>query len=156
MHGLFVLFQEGDTFIVLDQPRFAKEVLPLFFKHSNMASFVRQLNMCKWRLILFLAIALSGVEPRGSPLFVWNPSRILQENLLGVYGFTSIWMSVLHYEFKNKNQFGFLQQELLGEYTLYYWITLELRSILKGGEVILIRTNCNSHSSFLVCWKINI
>uniref|UniRef100_M3ZUS6 Heat shock transcription factor 4 n=1 Tax=Xiphophorus maculatus TaxID=8083 RepID=M3ZUS6_XIPMA len=35
----------GTSFHVFDQGRFAKEVLPKYFKHNNMASFVRQLNM---------------------------------------------------------------------------------------------------------------
>ncbi|TRY91279.1 hypothetical protein DNTS_035675 [Danionella cerebrum] len=35
----------GSSFHVFDQGRFSKEVLPKFFKHNNMASFVRQLNM---------------------------------------------------------------------------------------------------------------
>lgn len=35
----------GNSFQVISQDEFSKEVLPLFFKHSNFASFVRQLNM---------------------------------------------------------------------------------------------------------------
>ncbi|ESO12067.1 hypothetical protein HELRODRAFT_62329 [Helobdella robusta] len=37
----------GKSFHVSDQTRFAKEILPLYFKHNNIASFIRQLNMCK-------------------------------------------------------------------------------------------------------------
>ncbi|KAL2094765.1 hypothetical protein ACEWY4_009484 [Coilia grayii] len=36
---------DGCSFLVLDELRFSKEVLPLYFKHSNMTSFIRQLNM---------------------------------------------------------------------------------------------------------------
>ena len=39
--------QNGKTFIVHDYSQFSKEILPLYFKHSNFASFVRQLNLCK-------------------------------------------------------------------------------------------------------------
>lgn len=35
----------GLSFIIQNQSRFSKEVLPMYFKHSNMASFIRQLNM---------------------------------------------------------------------------------------------------------------
>lgn len=33
------------SFTIRDQARFARELLPLYYKHNNMASFVRQLNM---------------------------------------------------------------------------------------------------------------
>ncbi|XP_074646378.1 heat shock factor protein-like [Tubulanus polymorphus] len=42
----------GKTFHVLDQARFAKEILPLYFKHSNIASFIRQLNMYGFRKVM--------------------------------------------------------------------------------------------------------
>lgn len=44
----FLFFQNGQSFLVLDEQRFAKEILPKYFKHNNMASFVRQLNMCEY------------------------------------------------------------------------------------------------------------
>ena len=36
---------EGNSFIIRNQTEFAKTLLPYYYKHSNMASFVRQLNM---------------------------------------------------------------------------------------------------------------
>lgn len=35
----------GKTFVIKNQADFAKELLPLYYKHNNMASFIRQLNM---------------------------------------------------------------------------------------------------------------
>uniref|UniRef100_A0A8C6U653 Heat shock transcription factor 1 n=1 Tax=Neogobius melanostomus TaxID=47308 RepID=A0A8C6U653_9GOBI len=44
----------GTSFHVFDQGRFSKEVLPKFFKHNNMASFIRQLNMYGFRKVVHL------------------------------------------------------------------------------------------------------
>ncbi|XP_075559832.1 heat shock factor protein 1-like isoform X3 [Dermacentor variabilis] len=41
----------GQSFIIHNQIQFAKELLPLYFKHSNMASFIRQLNMYGFRKV---------------------------------------------------------------------------------------------------------
>ncbi|XP_035210225.1 heat shock factor protein-like isoform X2 [Stegodyphus dumicola] len=40
------------SFIIRDQARFAKELLPQYFKHNNMASFIRQLNMYGFRKVM--------------------------------------------------------------------------------------------------------
>jgi len=37
--------EEGNSFCIKNQPEFARSLLPYYYKHSNMASFVRQLNM---------------------------------------------------------------------------------------------------------------
>lgn len=42
------IIQDGKSFIIQNQAQFAREILPLNYKHNNMASFIRQLNMCKF------------------------------------------------------------------------------------------------------------
>ncbi|EDW91689.1 heat shock factor protein isoform X3 [Drosophila yakuba] len=37
--------KDGQSFVIQNQAQFAKELLPLNYKHNNMASFIRQLNM---------------------------------------------------------------------------------------------------------------
>lgn len=43
--GLIRWSEKGDSFVVIDEDEFARTLIPELFKHSNYASFVRQLNM---------------------------------------------------------------------------------------------------------------
>lgn len=47
-----VAFQDGRSFIIQNQAQFARDLLPLNYKHNNMASFIRQLNMCEYFVYL--------------------------------------------------------------------------------------------------------
>uniref|UniRef100_H0VHT5 Heat shock transcription factor 4 n=1 Tax=Cavia porcellus TaxID=10141 RepID=H0VHT5_CAVPO len=72
----------GTSFLVSDQSRFAKEVLPQYFKHSNMASFVRQLNMYGFRKVV--SIEQGGLlRPERDHVEFQHPSFVRgQEQLL--------------------------------------------------------------------------
>ncbi|XP_051527616.1 heat shock factor protein 1-like isoform X2 [Myxocyprinus asiaticus] len=74
--------QNGNSFHVFDHGRFSKEVLPKYFKHNNMASFVRQLNMYGFRKVVH--IEQGGlVKPEKDDTEFQHPYFIRgQENLL--------------------------------------------------------------------------
>ena len=44
--------QNGTSFVVTNQDKFSKEVLPKYFKHNNFTSFIRQLNMYGFHKLL--------------------------------------------------------------------------------------------------------
>ncbi|XP_067840754.1 heat shock factor protein 2 isoform X1 [Heptranchias perlo] len=64
--------ENGHGFLVLDEQRFAKEILPKYFKHNNMASFVRQLNMYGFRKVLNVDAGIVKQE-RDGPVEFQHP-----------------------------------------------------------------------------------
>uniref|UniRef100_A0A8C4R9P3 Heat shock transcription factor 4 n=1 Tax=Eptatretus burgeri TaxID=7764 RepID=A0A8C4R9P3_EPTBU len=68
----------GQSFLVYDEHRFAKEILPKYFKHSKMNSFVRQLNMygfCKVDAIR----DKKDISEFEHPCFVRGSSKLLKK-----------------------------------------------------------------------------
>ncbi|CAI9581871.1 unnamed protein product [Staurois parvus] len=53
---------DGQNFCILDDQRFSKEILPKYFKHNNLSSFIRQLNMYGFRKVLSLESGLMRSE----------------------------------------------------------------------------------------------
>ncbi|XP_058468990.1 heat shock factor protein 2 isoform X1 [Solea solea] len=74
--------QEGNSFLVLDEQRFAKEILPKFFKHNNMASFIRQLNMYGFRKVMHIDTGIVKQERDGPVEFQHPYFKHGQDNLL--------------------------------------------------------------------------
>ncbi|CAH2251844.1 heat shock factor 2 isoform X1 [Pelobates cultripes] len=75
--------QNGQSFLVLDEQRFAKEILPKYFKHNNMASFVRQLNMYGFRKVVHADSGIVKQERDGPvefqhPFFVQGQDELLE------------------------------------------------------------------------------
>ncbi|NWI87317.1 HSF3 protein, partial [Pitta sordida] len=52
----------GENFCILDEQRFAKELLPKYFKHNNISSFIRQLNMYGFRKVIALENGIITAE----------------------------------------------------------------------------------------------
>ncbi|XP_054474657.1 heat shock factor protein 2 [Anoplopoma fimbria] len=74
--------QEGNSFLVLDEQHFAKEILPKFFKHNNMASFIRQLNMYGFRKVMHIDTGVVKQERDGPVEFQHPYFKHGQDNLL--------------------------------------------------------------------------
>ncbi|KAK5853435.1 hypothetical protein PBY51_007218 [Eleginops maclovinus] len=74
--------QEGNSFLVLDEQHFAKEILPKFFKHNNMASFIRQLNMYGFRKVMHIDTGIVKQERDGPVEFQHPHFKHGQDSLL--------------------------------------------------------------------------
>lgn len=68
--------------MVLDEQRFAKEILPKFFKHNNMASFIRQLNMYGFRKVMHIDTGIVKQEKDGPVEFQHPYFKHGQDDLL--------------------------------------------------------------------------
>ncbi|XP_054553766.1 heat shock factor protein 2 isoform X6 [Talpa occidentalis] len=77
-----LLQQNGQSFLVLDEQRFAKEILPKYFKHNNMASFVRQLNMYGFRKVVHIDSGIVKQERDGPVEFQHPYFKQGQDDLL--------------------------------------------------------------------------
>ena len=64
---------EGSSFLIKNQSQFSSSLLPFYYKHSNMASFIRQLNMYDFHKVM-------NVDAGG--LKVCNNSIISPNNIL--------------------------------------------------------------------------
>lgn len=65
--------ENGQSFIIIDPPRFSQE-LSKYFKHNNLSSFIRQLNMYGFRKVA--TIENSGLHPGTDDLHFYHPDFI--------------------------------------------------------------------------------
>ncbi|XP_016338507.1 heat shock factor protein isoform X2 [Sinocyclocheilus anshuiensis] len=77
--------QDGCSFLVQDEQRYSKEVLPLYFKHSNMTSFVRQLNMYGFHKVVHMDAGLPKADSQVNCVeFQHENFQRAQPHLLGL------------------------------------------------------------------------
>uniref|UniRef100_A0A3P8SP28 Heat shock transcription factor 2 n=1 Tax=Amphiprion percula TaxID=161767 RepID=A0A3P8SP28_AMPPE len=82
-HQRVHLLEPGrNQLLVLDEQRFAKEILPKFFKHNNMASFIRQLNMYGFRKVMHIDTGIVKQERDGPVEFQHPYFKHGQDDLL--------------------------------------------------------------------------
>uniref|UniRef100_A0A8C6ZYW6 Heat shock factor protein 3 n=1 Tax=Nothoprocta perdicaria TaxID=30464 RepID=A0A8C6ZYW6_NOTPE len=75
--------RNGENFCILDEQRFAKELLPKYFKHNNISSFIRQLNMYGFRKVIALENGMITVEKNSviefqHPFFKQGKAHLLE------------------------------------------------------------------------------
>eukprot|EP00092_Neocalanus_flemingeri_P022341 GFUD01024230.1.p1 GENE.GFUD01024230.1~~GFUD01024230.1.p1 ORF type:complete len:448 (+),score=132.43 GFUD01024230.1:47-1345(+) len=74
---------EGNSFCIKNQAEFARSLLPYYYKHSNMASFVRQLNMYDFHKVMNVdAGGLKGERDEiefAHPHFVRHKEHLLEQ-----------------------------------------------------------------------------
>ncbi|XP_043830453.1 heat shock factor protein 3-like isoform X1 [Dromiciops gliroides] len=58
--------RNGQSFSILDEQKFSKELLPKYFKHNNLSSFIRQLNMYGFRKVVTVENGM--VAPEKNPM----------------------------------------------------------------------------------------
>ncbi|ELW47894.1 Heat shock factor protein 2 [Tupaia chinensis] len=74
--------QNGQSFLVLDEQMFAKEILPKYFKHNNVVSFVRQLNMYGFHKVVHTDSGIVKQERDGPVEFQYPYFKQGQDELL--------------------------------------------------------------------------
>ena len=62
LDNLICWTDDGNSFTIKNQGEFTKTLLPYYYKHSNMASFVRQLNMYGFHKVM--SVESGGLKVR--------------------------------------------------------------------------------------------